>query len=437
MRAVLLATAVVGAYSLDDVSPDEIYKQDECRGDGLSLLQVNAARKSGDALSEHFDYDYDTEVNDVCQTGIRAGRFCCDSRCGQCGGMGCASRPGGGGGCCTNAIRRSENRCENPNQERCLIPQNAGGNAMGMGMGKGKGKGMGMGANPRPEPALPPIDINVPEVVSELGLCENSLSMDNVIHSNLGGAGPDSGSADLTYANVLPNTNLVITATSPYTPNSLNPSGGVMHNGARNGFGVINMASGSTVDLLFQLQDAATGQPKVVDNFIFTIVDGDHGMAHESRESFTVTGFTSYAQDRESTLNVEDATDDDETRAAGNGVATFVSTLRGNKQDNPESRFDLTRLQSRRSVTLFFENKSEFTVSAAERNYANPQGRNIFFTGASNLICRREASCSSYVCPARMRQRQNAEFTVCATRPCTEADLDTCCVAGKDRKSVV
>lgn len=297
-------------------------------------------------------------------------------------------------------------------------------------MGKGKGKGMGKGPNARPEPSIPPVDLNNPEIVSELALCENSLSIDNVLHSNLGGAGPDSGSADLTYGNVLPGTNLVVTATSPYTPNSLNPAGGVMHNGARNGFGVINMASGSTVDLTFSLVDAATGAPKTVSEFVFTLVDGDQGMAHESRESFTVSGFTSYVLDRESTLNIENALDDDDTRAAGNGRATFISTLRGSKQDNPESEFGLNRLQSRRSVTLLFENKSEFTVTAAERNFANPQGRNVFFTGASNLICPREASCSSYVCPPRMRQRQNAEFSICASRPCTVADLDTCCVAG-------
>jgi len=311
-----------------------------------------------------------------------------------------------------------------------MIPQNAGGNRHGRGTGQGKGKGMGKGPHSRPEPTIPPLDINNAELVAELGLCENSLTFDNVLHSNLGGAGPDSGSADVTYGNVLPGTNLVVTATSPYTPNSLNPSGGVMRNGARNGFGVVNMASGSSVDLTFRLQDAATGAPKVVDNFIFTFVDGDHGMAHESRESVTISGFTSYALDTESTLTIENALDDDETRAAGNGRATFISTLRGSKQDNPESALALTRLQSRRSVSVLFESKSDFTITAAERNYANPQGRNIFFTGASNLICARESSCSSYTCPERFRQRQNAEFTVCASRPCTVVDQDLCCIAG-------
>ena len=408
MRAVFLACIAFGAWSLEAVSPDEV-------DDGLSLLQFSA-RKTSDAVDDL----YDAPRGNLCRSGVRGGRYCCGANCGQCGGRGCQNRPGGGNKCCTNQIRRSARRCTGPNMDGCLIPRR-----------RNRNRGNGNGGNSEaPEPPVPPLDINDAELVEELGLCENSMSLENVLHSNLGGAGPDSGSADLTYASVFPGTNLVITATSPYTPNSLNPAGGVIRNGARNGFGVINMASGSFVDLTFKLQDAATGQPKVVDTFAFTLVDGDHGQSHESRESFTVNGFTSYAQDVESTLTVENAVDDDETCAAGNGRATFVSTLRGSKQDNPESALALTRLQSRRSVTFLFESKSEFTVTAAERNYANPQGRNIFFTGASNLVCPREATCATYQCPRRprMRQRQNAEFLVCASRPCTDADQDTCCV---------
>lgn len=434
MRAIIFAL-VAGAWSLEDVSTDEIYKQDECRDDGLSLLQVNA-RKSGE-VGEH-EFDDEVMAGGMCQTGIRGGRFCCAASCGTCGGRGCQNRPGGGNSCCTNQLRRSGRRCSRPNMESCMIPQNAGGNHRGRGMGRGKGKGMGKGPAARAEPSIPPLDINNPQLVEELGLCDqaNSLTLDNVLHSNLGGAGPDSGSADLTYSNVMPGTNLVVTATSPYTPNSLNPSGGVMRNGARNGFGVINMASGSSVDLTFSLQDAATGAPKAVDHFVFTFVDGDHGMSHESRESVTISGFTSYILDAESTLSVDNALDDDDSRSQGNGRATFVSTLRGSKQDNPESAYALTKLQSRRSVSVLFENKSEFTVTASERNYANPQGRNIFFTGASNLLCPRESSCSSYQCPPRFRQRQNAEFTVCATRPCSVADQDLCCIAGNTARVI-
>jgi len=393
--------------------PEEICHNDECRDSGLSLLQLNA-RKTVD----------EDEAGAVCRSGLRSGRFCCGGDCGQCGGRGCQNRPGGGNACCTNQIRRSGRRCTSPNMQNCMVPHNGQGNSMGMGMGRGMGSGKG-----GIEPPIPPIDISEPEIVAELALCETSLVFDSVLHSNLGGAGPDSGSPDLTFGSVAPGTNLVITATSPYTPNSLNPSGGILRNGARNGFGVINLASGSAVDLNFELQDAATGAPKAMDNFVITFVDGDHGMSHESRESVTVSGFSSYTLDTESTLLIENARDDDESLIAGNGLATFVSTLRGSKQDNPESALALSRLQSRRSVALMFENKVGFTATASEQDYANPQGRNIFFTGASNLICPREATCSSYACPGNMRQRQNAEFTVCLTRPCTASDEASCCIA--------
>jgi len=422
MRAVLF-TLFVCVASLEDVMSEEICHNDECRDSGLSLLQLNA-RKTVDS-DQHADEHEDKSgpPYPVCQTGLRSGRFCCGGGCGTCGGMGCASRPGGGSACCTNAIRRSERRCTTSNMQNCMIPRNSMGNSMGMGMGRGMGNGKG-GA----EPPVPPIDISEPEMVAELSLCEASLKFDDVLHSNLGGAGPDTGSADLIFGGVAPGTNLVITALSPYTPNSLNPAGGILRNGARNGFGVINLASGSSVDLNFQLTDAATGAAKSMDNFVITFVDGDHGMSHESRESVTVSGFSSYTLDTESTLRVENARDDDASLVAGNGMATFVSTLRGSKQDNPESALALSRLQSRRSVALMFENKGQFTATASEQDYANPQGRNIFFTGASNLICPREARCSSYGCPDHMRQRQDAEFTVCSAMPCTASDESLCCI---------
>jgi len=97
---------------------------------------------------------------------------------------------------------------------------------------------------------------------------------------------------------------------------------------------------------------------------------------------------------REFTLNVEHALDDDESRASGNGRTTFVSMLRGSKQDNLESVLDLIPLQFRRSVTFLFQKESQFIVSAAERNYANPQGCNVF-SRASNLVRPWEAICSS------------------------------------------
>lgn len=302
------------------------------------------------------------------------------------------------------------------------MPRNNRRRNMGMGMG-----GEPVGGPETPEPQVPPTDITEPVVIEELALCETSLAFQSVIRNNLGGAGPDAGEEGILFGAVAPGTDLLVSATSSYTPNMLNPSGGVLRNGVHRKFGVINLASGSSVDLTFTLKDSATGADKVNPNFVVTFFDGDHGMSHESRESMGITGFNNYIVDDDSDLEVSSATIDDVSLAAGLGVATFTSTLRGAKEDNPQSPLALSNLQKRRSVTVYFEDTASFQVTLTESGYVNPQGRNIFFAGASNLICSDEARCTSYQCPDGFRLRQDAEFTVCATKPCTTNDSDTCC----------
>jgi len=314
---------------------------------------------------------------------------------------------------------------------------------MGMGMGMGMSMGGGVhqisgaggvaivATTAAPEEGGPlrphPIEIVDPVEVEELALCEDTLTFTSVLQSNLGGKGPDEGEEALVFGNVAPNTNLKVMATTSYTPNSLNPSGGVMHNGVRDGFGIINMGSSSSVDLTFKLVDSRTGEPKTMSDFAITFFDGDHGMSHESREAIKVSGFTSYIIAAESTLDVDPIQVDAESRAAGNGIAKFTSKMRGSKIDNPLEPMDMNTLQRRRTVALLFENKSEFQVTASESGYTNPQGRNIFFSGASSLICNADAKCTSFQCPRGTHLKQNAEFIVCATKPCSAADNERCC----------
>merc|ERR1719453_2779185 len=101
--------------------------------------------------------------------------------------------------------------------------------------------------------------------------------------------------------------------------------------------------------------------------------------------------------------------------------------MRGSKGDNPLEPMSMNALQRRRTVALLFENKSEFQVTASETGYTTPQGRNIFFAGASSLICNADAKCTSFRCPAGMRLKQSAEFIVCGTKPCSVDDTERCC----------
>merc|ERR1719201_3109666 len=191
-----------------------------------------------------------------------------------------------------------------------------------MGMGRGNGENDVGGALPD--------DIRDAGLVEEMGVCDNAIDFTqaSVLHSNLGGAGPDTGDETLVFGNVQAGVNLVITATSPYSPNTVNAQGGILRNDIKNGFGAVNLTSGSSVDLKFQFQDANSGQPKVMDSFLFTFFDADHGMAHESREAMTVSGFSSYKYSAETALDITETAIDNAALSNGAGVATFTSTMR-------------------------------------------------------------------------------------------------------------
>jgi len=407
MRALVCGLTLVSALAGDLLHEIE---KDDCSDEtcSMSLLQLQASKVESFLES--------TAITD-CSQGIKnKGKVCCAKSCGKCGGRKCSERPGGADACCDRKIRRAGKRCRRPDQVNCIIR-------------KGRGKGRGDGEDDVDAPI--PDDIRDEGIVEEMGVCDAPIDFTqaSVIHSNLGGAGPDSGDETLVFGNVMPGTNLVISATSPYTPNTVNAQGGILRNDIKNGFGAVNLASGSSVDLQFQFQAADSGQPKVLEQFLFTFFDADHGMAHESREAMTVSGFSSFKYTEETALDVTETSVDNGALVAGAGVATFTSTMRGGKVDNPTNPLALTDLQARRAVTLLFENKAEFTVSAGESGYANPQGRNIFFAGASSLVCTPEAKCSSYKCPDGFGEKQDAEFEVCATKPCTAADTIKCCTA--------
>lgn len=427
MRAIFIGCVAVGCGVAAATEELVLDRQSQFVDDAVSLLQRHVHKHgSGGSLTNP----------DMCRTGLRNGHICYGDTCGRGGGMGCSSRPGGRHACCASQITRSGRRCTGPNQQRCVIPSRRDGMSMG-GPPVDEISGESGNVEEVPEPTEPPqgepeepspIELVDPVQVEELGLCESTLVFREVLHSNLGGAGPDEGEQALIFGDVAPETNLVVTSTSTYTPNTLNVRGGVLHNGVRDGFGVINLASGSSVDLNFQLVDKMTGEPKILSDFVFTFFDGDHGMGHESREAVKVDGFTSYVIADESNLEVDQIQMDLQSRVAGSGIATFTSKMRGDKTDNPTDPFNMNVLQKRRSVALLFENKSEFEVTASESGYENPQGRNILFAGASSLICNNDSPCLTHTCPDGMRSRQNAEFLVCATSPCTDADTDHCCL---------
>jgi len=253
----------------------------------------------------------------------------------------------------------------------------------------------------------------------DASLCSGAgISLDSatVLHSNLGGQGPDEGAEVMVVGPVAPGINLEITAKSPYTPNTINPRGGVLNNKVHDKFIQINVATNTAVDLQFQLIDSSNSQPTTMDKFAFTMVDRDQGMSHESRESITVEGYSSYK-----------AGSDVAVEAKGESLATFSSTLRGGNVDNPTSPYALSGMAERRGAVLVFKDTSKFNLRIEESDYANPQGRNLLFAGGSGVLCKEKSRCINAHCPAGMALKLDAEFLECSSKPSGKNDIPVCC----------
>jgi len=249
-------------------------------------------------------------------------------------------------------------------------------------------------------------------------LCRGmNFSTSIVSHSNLGGQGPDDGAETLVYQNIGIQdgvaVDLVVTAATAYEPNSALKNG--LHGGL---FGIINQKVNNAVDLNFRFVDRQ-GSPVTMDPFFFTLYDIDQGMDHASRDSVTARGFSEYRVAEETELRIE---------VLGDDSATFASSLRGGKVDNPTHPMALTNAEKERTVVLKFPETSEFSLSFSESDYADAdQGRNLLFSGPSSMVCGREHMCTDYICPDGYHIRTMAEFLVCSGRRCAEADRDICC----------
>jgi len=251
-------------------------------------------------------------------------------------------------------------------------------------------------------------------------LCRGmNFSTSTVSHSNLGGQGPDDGAETLVYQNIAiqdgESVDLVVTssADTSYVPNSALKNG--LHGGL---FGIINQKVNNAVSLNFRFVNR-NGEPVTMDPFFFTLYDIDQGMDHASRESVTVNGFSEYRVAEETEMRIE---------VLGDDSATFTSSLRGGKVDNPTHPMALTNAEKERTVVLKFPETSEFSLNFSESDYADEdQGRNLLFSGPSSMVCGREHMCTDYICPDGYHIRTMAEFLVCTGRRCAESDRDTCC----------
>eukprot|EP00927_Polykrikos_kofoidii_P032366 TRINITY_DN275_c0_g1_i2.p1 TRINITY_DN275_c0_g1~~TRINITY_DN275_c0_g1_i2.p1 ORF type:complete len:446 (-),score=47.20 TRINITY_DN275_c0_g1_i2:360-1697(-) len=195
-------------------------------------------------------------------------------------------------------------------------------------------------------------------------------------HSNLGGAGPDSGSEQVHILGLVATdderTDLVITADSLYR--SQQP----LENGLAHDFGLINFQCNTSAKLWFQFVDSETHVLRHYSKIYMTLYDFDQssdGMFEEA----TINGATA--------IWVSDTTELISNMSSKGG--SWRSSTHGTSKDNPRDKEHMTKEQRDRALTVLFENTGEFEITLAvmpDAGGCQPYGRTFLYDFRPALV---------------------------------------------------
>jgi len=159
--------------------------------------------------------------------------------------------------------------------------------------------------------------------------CGNTYELEKVMHSNLGGHGPDLGEENIVWlthhvnnGQDLGDVEVVMTAQKPYTPWT-----NTSLNGMHGKFGRVALPSGESVDVVLEFRDPKTKKPVTLPEVTMTFYDLDQGWEGSAVEFVRVVT-------EHKTLLHPDAQIKRVTLA--DGAVEYIATNLGGKADNPE-----------------------------------------------------------------------------------------------------
>lgn len=211
----------------------------------------------------------------------------------------------------------------------------------------------------------------------------DGLYIDKVVHSNLGGYGPDEGEPSLIFASnhtlgglTLRTIDFRVTANSPYSPGTPWMNG--LSHGLVGKYGMIVLEPGTSLNFTVRLLDSESGMPIRMPSFALTFFDLDEAVNNTEREFLTVGGFAN----AELTRNTEI-----KSTANRDGTTTFSASTSGNFEDNPVDPLLLTSQQKNRAITLTFKDVTEIAATIGAGEGSTSVSRGFTFVGHPVLAC--------------------------------------------------
>ena len=224
------------------------------------------------------------------------------------------------------------------------------------------------------------------------GITEFNFDDGRLIHSNLGGLGPDSGKPEEMRINGVAKTfdgrrvDLIVTVSSDYSAANVN-----QNEQKAGGLVSINIRSGTHADFVLSFVDGVTcpedGSKAPCDvveleQFELSIYDIDlfsgRGSAPGVTEKFRLAkgSFDSWSVTYDSDVRI----------GSELGTTTFRASKQGTIRDNPSDPSNLTPLQRRRTVSFLFSKKGRVLMHFHAEGTLRQSGRNFLIGGAALFL---------------------------------------------------
>lgn len=208
------------------------------------------------------------------------------------------------------------------------------------------------------------------------------ISIDRVIHKNLGNAGPDSGAEGMVYEGMDKKRGepgnpvvVVMNATSLFTSKA-------DCNGMNGDYAAICCQGNTDIAVTFKFYDGVTMNPLILPQLYFTFFDLDTHRTGNEVEYVRIWDYKDYVLTKNTLVSANQEVD---------GSTTLIATVPGTGQDNPEDPLLLTSEQKNKAVTVEYQDKSEFRVQFGSNdkvdNLVDRWFRVFLFVAKPSLLC--------------------------------------------------